>query len=136
MNKSKINRKIVAISLIAFIIFYSISGIINPTIVNAAQSRKGYTELDEAKYPGYNSLISELKTTYQNATFTILYTGLDWNQVIANEHLGHPTSPRNLITSSKEGTWVCSSCGTKPYDNGSWYCASEYAISYYMDPRN
>lgn len=136
MNKSKINRKIIAITLIAFIIFYSISGIITPTLVNAAQSRSIYTGLDEAKYPGYNSLISELKATYTNATFTILYTGLDWDQVIANEHLGHPTSPRNLITSSKEGTWVCSSCGTKPYDNGSWYCASEYAISYYMDPRN
>jgi len=136
MNKSIINRKLIAITLIAFIIFYSISSIVNPAFVNATQSRVNYTGLNEANYPGYNILISELKTIYPNATFTILYTGLDWDQVIANEHLGHPNSPRNLISSSKEGAWVCSSCGTKPYDNGSWYCASEYAISYYMDPRN
>lgn len=136
MNKSKINRKITAMILVALIIFYFMSGIISPKVVNAAQSRSTYTGLNEAKYPGYNELISGLKNTYPNATFTILYTGLDWDQVIANEHLGHPSSPRNLIASSKKGGWVCPTCGTKPYDNGSWYCASEHAISYYMDPRN
>ena len=107
-----------------------------PTQVNAAQERKTYTGLNEAKYPGYNALISELQGIYPHATFTILYTGLDWGQVVANEALGHPKSPRNLIGNNKSGAWICSSCGSKPYDNGDWCCASEHTIAYFMDPRN
>ena len=133
MKKNK--RKIAAL-LVLFILFYSISAIIMPTQVNAAQERKTYTGLNEAKYPGYNSLISELQGMYPHATFTIMYTGLDWGQVVANEALGHPKSPRNLIGNNKSGAWICSSCGSKAYDNGEWCCASEHTIAYYMDPRN
>ena len=32
--------------------------------------------------------------------------------------------------------WVCATCKTDPKDNGSWYCASPKAVSYYMDTRN
>ena len=42
---------------------------------------------------------------------------------------------RNLVPSSYSGEWVCSACGTRLYDSG-WYCASEKAVAYYMDPRN
>ena len=42
---------------------------------------------------------------------------------------------RNLVETSNSGEWVCSTCGTQLYDSG-WYCASEKAIAYYMDPRN
>ena len=39
------------------------------------------------------------------------------------------------METSNSGEWVCSTCGTQLYDSG-WYCASEKAIAYYMDPRN
>ena len=64
----------------------------------------------------------------------MLYTGLDWNQVIKNETTA--SHGRNLVYSDKSGAWVCSTCGNKSYDTGKWRCASEVAVSYYMDPRN
>lgn len=62
-------------------------------------------------------------------------TGIDWNQTIVAETAGHWGSPLNLIQ-GKNGDWICATCGSHRYDNGSWYHASEYAIRYYMDARN
>lgn len=83
---------------------------------------------------GYATLIDNLKKAHPKWTFTILYTGLDWNQVIKNETTA--VHGRNLIEGSKTGEWVCSKCGANKYDNGSWKCASEATVAYYMDPRN
>lgn len=105
--------------------------------VQAAQYTINYkdrTSIDSKKYPGYNELIETLKKAHPTWTFTLLYTGLDWNQVIKNETTA--THGRNLIDGSKTGEWVCSSCNSTKYDNGSWKCASEATVSYYMDPRN
>ena len=94
--------------------------------------------LDNAKYPGIKDKIKQLQSKYPNWKFKILYTGLDWNTVIANEFTGHGTSPKNLIqkTTNYQGQWICPICGDTKYDNGSWRCASEQAIKYMMDPRN
>ncbi len=131
-----VSRKIMLIIIIFTIIFTAVC-IFEPINfkVEAKASRSAYTGLDENKYPGYNSLIQKLKSEHPNWNFTILYTGLDWNQVIKSENSGHGGSPLNLIQ-NKTGEWLCSICGTKTYDNGSWNCASERTIAYIMDPRN
>lgn len=96
-------------------------------------------DINETKYPGYKALLNAVKTEHPNWTFTLLYTGLDWNTVIHNETVNHGD---NLVQ-AKDGEWVCSSnsCvnedGTsKVYEGSNWYCASTKAVSYYMDPRN
>ena len=98
-------------------------------------------EINEKKYPGYKEQLLKLKQAHPNWTFTLLYTGLDWNTVLYNEQeiIGHDG---NLIQ-NKTGEWVCqASCcvnedGTsKVWEGTNWYCASYKAVSYYMDPRN
>jgi beta-N-acetylglucosaminidase len=42
---------------------------------------------------------------------------------------------RNLVPTNYSGEWICPECGSTLYDSG-WYCASEKAIAYYLDPRN
>ena len=98
---------------------------------NTKDYKKGSSMLDD--YPGYSALLDDLMEEHPNWTFTILYTGLNWDTVIKNETTA--THGRNLIQ-GKSGEWVCSVCGDKPYDNGSWRCASAATVSYYMDPRN
>lgn len=131
----RINKKIIGSMLIFCFILYSMMGVFNST--HAASSRANYTSLDENKYPGYNKLINALKSKYSNWKFVILYTGLDWNQVIKSENSGHGSSPKNLI-SNKKGEWNCAICGDRYYDNEqhAWKCASEKTIAYKMDPRN
>ena len=85
-------------------------------------------------YPGYAELINNLRAAHPNWNFKMFYTGLDWNQVIKNETTAW--HGRNLIYSDKTGDWICPTCSDKRYDNGSWRCASEATVSYYMDPRN
>lgn len=104
------------------------------TTVQAAQYTETYTSGSLDSYPGYTTLIENLKKAHPNWTFTILYTGLDWNQVIKNETTA--AHGRNLVDGSKTGEWVCSSCADDKYDNGNWKCASEATVAYYMDPRN
>ena len=105
--------------------------------VQAAQYTEKYTTSEKFNsnlYPGYTTLIESLKEAHPNWTFTILYTGLDWNQVIKNETTA--VHGRNLISGSKTGEWICPKCADDKYDNGSWKCASEATVAYYMDPRN
>lgn len=98
---------------------------------NTKDYKKGSNILDD--YPGYSDLIDNLLKEHPNWTFTILFTGLDWDTVIRNETTA--SHGRNLVQ-NKSGEWVCSVCGNKAYDNGSWRCASAATVSYYMDPRN
>ena len=124
--------KIINIILIMTIILYLFVSYININQVYAMERQNYSNRIDN--YPGYTELINNLKASHPNWNFTILYTGLDWNQVIKNESvLAHR---RNLVPASKPSSWTCPICGDKTYDNGSWKCASEAAVSYYMDPRN
>lgn len=95
--------------------------------------------IKESKYPGYQERIEELKKEHPNWTFTLFYTRLDWNEVIANEgHSDDRTNPLNLIPNSSKypEDWKCEMDGDKTFDNGTWLCASNKAIAYQMDPRN
>lgn len=133
MRKSK---KFVNVILVLTILIYYILGIFINNKSYAATERKRVTNLEELTheaYPGVLSLINELKTNHPNWTFTILYTGLDWNTVIYNETEG--LHGRSLVQTSSL-PWLCSTCGLKAYDNGTWHCASKATVSYYMDVRN
>ena len=98
---------------------------------NTKVYKKGSNILDD--YPGYADLLDDLLDEHPNWTFTILFTGLDWNTVIRNETtVEHGRS----LVQDKSGAWICPVCGDKAYDNGSWRCASAATVEYYMDPRN
>lgn len=128
-------KKVISIIVILVIIFTYICSMILLQIKSyAAQTTEQYSSSKISKYPGYVELIEGLKSKYPNWQFKVLYTGLDWNQVIKNETTA--SHGRNLVSSSKSGAWVCGTCGDKKYDSGNWKCASEVAVSYYMDPRN
>lgn len=126
-------RRILTIVIVFNILICSIVGIMNQNNVYATQSKENVSS-KLSKYPGYTELINKLRSEHPKWNFTILYTGLDWNQVIKNETTAW--HGRNLITSSKTGDWICPTCNGTAYDNGSWRCASEATVSYYMDPRN
>ena len=95
--------------------------------------------IDDSKYPGIKSLIKTLQSAHPSWKFQVEYTGLDFEEVIFNECQGHGTSPMNLAPANNSrysGMWICPICGTRLYDSGKWYCASEHAVKYMMDPRN
>ena len=131
-RKNKI-KTILSLLLIINIIIYCILGLCGNSEVQAAQSKEKVTSKLNS-YPGYSALLNKLKRSHPKWNFKILYTGLDWNQVIINESTGW--HKRNLISADKTGEWVCPICGDTRYDNGGWKCASEATVSYYMDPRN
>ena len=78
--------------------------------VKAAYSSNRYSyngsNLDTNAYPGFKERIDALKTSHPNWTFTIMETGLDWNQVITAETAGHWGSPLNLIQENQEHGFV------------------------------
>ncbi len=131
--KDKVITKLISIFLI-FVFLISAFFMIFSTNVQAAQYTEKYKAGDLKNYPGYETLIEDLKKAHPNWTFTILYTGLNWNTVIKNETV--ESHGRNLVDGSMSGAWICPTCSETKYDNGSWKCASEATVAYYMDPRN
>lgn len=129
-NKKVLIKRLVAI-IILFTMFTYIFSIINEVQAITIRPREEITEKLN-NYPGYTELINKLKEAHPEWNFRILYTGLDWNQVIKNE----AAHGRNLVSKTRTSAWICPICGDTAYDNGSWRCASEAAISYFMDPRN
>ena len=133
-------RRIISIVLILSIITSILISVINHNesyAVNQSVSTD-INGINDSKYPGIKDRIKLLQSKYPNWKFKILYTGLDWNEVISNEYVGHGGSPKNLVykNSNYQGAWICSICGDRAYDNGSWRCVSEQGIKYMMDPRN
>ena len=136
MNINSRLLKCISILLVCILIMGIVTNIIlgnksQAKAQNTKEYKKGSSMLDD--YPGYSSLLDNLLKEHPDWSFTILYTGLDWNTVIKNETT--VKHGRNLVQ-NKSGEWVCSICGNKAYDNGSWRCASAATVSYYMDPRN
>ncbi len=127
-------KKHTVIFFILIIIFLEI--VIDPLKANVSKADSiRYEYSGDIKYSGYTERINAIKQNHPNWKFAIMQTGLDWNQVIKEEYSGHFTSPKNLIQGKIKG-WICSICGEKTYDTGTWMCASEATIKYYMDPRN
>jgi len=94
--------------------------------------------IDDTFYPRYKQLLKNVKAAHPNYTFLLYYTGMNWNEVLVTEYQGHGGSPLNLfqVGDKYNGMWMCPLCGNRPYDNGSWCCASLEALAYMMDPRN
>ena len=112
-------------------------GLVETNKVLAATTSEDINAIDTSKYPGIKEQIQQLKNKHPNWTFKILYTNIDWNEAIEKEYLGHGSSPKNLVPKSYASSWICSICGVdKPYDNGTWRCASKSGIKYMIDPRN
>ena len=130
--------KIISIILI-FVLASSLLLALSQNKAYATNFSEDINSIDDSKYPGIKAMLQSLKSQYPNWNFKIMYTGLNWNDVITNEYTGHGVSPKNLVqyTSGYKGAWICPICGeNRPYDNGTWRCASEQAIAYMMDPRN
>ena len=131
----KLKKNLVLI-IIFTIIAYNFLGLCNINSYAISQSiSSNVNSLNDNTYPGIKEKINTLKAKYPNWNFKILYTDLDWNDVILNEYVGHNSGPRNMVqaTSNYQGAWICPVC---TYKNGSWRCASQDAIKYMMDPRN
>ena len=96
--------------------------------------------INSSQYPQIKEMLQNLKSQHPNWNIKILYTDIEWSDAIANEYVGHGSSPRNLVpanNSNYDGDWICKVCGSgKTYDSGNWHCASESAIAYMLDPRN
>lgn len=133
-------RKIISSIIVFSILTYSLINILiqNKSLSVSQSISSEINVIDKTAYPKVQEMIQELKSKYPKWNFKILYTDLEWNEVIQNEYTGHKTSPKNLVYQSAnyKGAWICSICGDLAYDNGSWKCASEEAIKYMMDPRN
>ena len=126
------------ISIFLFVIILSAFLIVNILQSSFAESNRYIydgSNLDTSKYPGFKERLDTIKKNHPNWNFVIMETGLDFEQVIKAEYTGHLDTPKNLIQ-GKSGEWICSICGDRVYDTGSWKCASEQAIRYYMDTRN
>ena len=115
------------------VLSYTFLSYININKVYSAQVREPYSEKIN-NYLGYKEKIEQLKKQHPNWNFTLFYTGLDWSQVIKNETTAY--HGRNVVPATKTSAWKCSICGDTPTGGSSWRCASEMAVSYYMDPRN
>ena len=139
IETKKRSIKFISFILIFIFIAYSLLTLFNNNVYAISQLiSSDYNSLNDAEYPGIKSMIQNLKNQYPNWNFKILYTDLEWSSVISGEYQGHGSSPKNLVQKSAnyQGEWICPVCGDRPYDNGTWRCASEQAIAYMMDPRN
>lgn len=128
--------KIISMLIVMIILSFFIINIL-PHKVDAAQYKEPESKTNKlVNYPGYAELINNLKKQHPTWTYTIFFTGLDWNQVIKNETT--EAHSRNLVPADRKGEWLCAYCeaNKKTYDEGRWKGASEVAVSYYMDPRN
>ena len=82
----------------------------------------------EAFPESYQDALRILQDQHPNWNFEAYYTGISWNDLVANEtDCGH-----NRVINSADPLWKCS-CGN--VESG-YACASDSIIKYYMDPRN
>lgn len=121
------NKKIVTIVIIMCLIAYSIIGLFN--FAEAASTYNQYVKSGIEAFPeDYQSYLKEIQNYHPNWTFDAYYTGIDWNELVANEtDHGH-----NRVINSADPLWKCS-CGNVATG---YACASAGIIKYYMDPRN
>ncbi|MCM1326820.1 MAG: hypothetical protein NC094_08240 [Bacteroidales bacterium] len=88
--------------------------------------RVNYSDVEQ--FPAsYQEKLRQLKELHPQWVFVPMETGLDWNEVIANEITGS----KSLIYYTY-GDWMKEGL----YDQHNWYFASEDALKYFMDPRN
>lgn len=136
----KEKNKFLIMIIITIILINNILILFQSKVIATKQTMStNINEISDSKYPNIKNLIKELQENHPKWHFRILYTGLKWQDVLDGENTGHGKSPKNLVPSNNSnysGDWICRECGKKTYDSGNWYCASEEAIAYMVDPRN
>ena len=136
----KRNIKKVLVILILIISYIIINLICVNSVYAVTQTiTTDINSIDSNQYPQIKEMLQKIKNQHPNWNFKILYTDINWSDAIANEYVGHGSSPRNLVPANSanyDGGWICQVCGNKTYDSGNWHCASEAAIAYMMDARN
>jgi len=137
-------KKKISIILIFLILIYSVLGIYpnnnSYATLGVRERANDLLGLTNDKYPGVLALINELQTAHPEWTFTILYTGLDWNEVLYNEITDENGKHGKSLTQKTTREWLCTQCNPdinelKAHEPG-WYCASQEAVAYYLDIRN
>ncbi len=123
----KLNKKIVVILMISVIMVYFMIG-----FFNGVQAASEYTQTVKSginAFPeDYQVYLREIQQDHPNWTFDAYYTGIDWNELVANEtDHGH-----NRVHNSSNALWKCS-CGNVATG---YACASADITKYYLDPRN
>lgn len=128
LEKSRfINKKVIAMLIVLFILSYSIMGLFNYS--NAATTYNQYIKSGISAFPlDYQEYLKKIQKEHPNWTFDAYYTGIDWNDLVTNETV----HGRNRIINSANSLWKCS-CGNVATG---YACASKDIIKYYMDPRN
>lgn len=138
MKKNVKKLLVIFILIISYTIINLICG--NEAFAITQTTSIDINSIDSNQYPQIKEMIKSLQEQHPNWKFKILYTDIEWSEVIANEYVGHGASPRNLVPANNSnygGDWICNACGTKKtYDSGNWYCASESALAYMIDARN
>ena len=137
MNSNVKKLLAVFVLIISYIIINLICG--NTALAVTQTTATDINTIDSNQYPQVKEMLQSLQTQHPNWKFKILYTDIEWSDAIANEYVGHGSSPRNLIPANNKnysGDWICKVCASNVYDSGSWCCASEAAIAYMMDARN
>ncbi len=99
---------------------------------NGVQAASEYTQTVKSginAFPeDYQVYLREIQQDHPNWTFDAYYTGIDWNELVANEtDHGH-----NRVHNSSNALWKCS-CGNVATG---YACASADITKYYLDPRN
>lgn len=126
-RRNLVKKRIVAMILSIFLILYSTMGLFNSA--KGASTYDQYVKSGISAFPeDYQVYLKQLQEEHPNWTFDAYYTGIDWNDLVANEtNHGH-----NRIINSANSLWKCS-CGNVATG---YACASADIIKYYMDPRN
>lgn len=97
--------------------------------------------LNEQGFPeSYKDSLRTLHAEYPTWVFQAQKTGLDWNDVIANEGaVGANLVDKNSISSWKSTEYGAYDWGSgvwTGFDGATWVAASRDIVCYYMDPRN
>lgn len=124
----------------------SLTGYVSASYVNLSSSSTSSSDdfetmLNNEGFPeSYKVYLRNLHQAHPNWTFKSLQTGLSWNDVIKNEAVLGRSLVQNIrdlsYRSTAAGAYNWTNDTYYPYDGSTWYCASDAAIAYCMDPRN
>lgn len=83
----------------------------------------------------YAEKLVDLHKKYPKWEFEPFITGLTWEDAVNGEHTPHK---KQLIEKNVPAYFMCdcSSCDGVIQESTMWVSASEYAVEYYLDPRN
>lgn len=77
------------IKKLIILIFFTISFILSTSSTHAINIDYNIDAINENKYPGIKNQIKELQNQFPNWRLKVVYTGLNWKDVIAGEYVGH-----------------------------------------------